>query len=137
MNIEDSGEIERQEMNYQFCLRLSILYGLAQIADFYFAYHYYRMSVMITSDINISFWFLVNGIIGIQYSLFLVLYQVIRNTYRSHFIFTFSLILILSLAWSLIGYIGFFSGSMPLYFMIFKLSPQSMIYVFTIGAYLN
>jgi hypothetical protein len=137
MNIEDEGELERQEMSYQFCLKVSILHALIQSADFYFAYHYYGMSVMITSDINISLWFLVNGIIGIQYSLFLVLYQIVRNTYRNHFIFTFSLILILALVWSLVGYIGFFTGVMPLYFMMFKLSPQSIIYVFTIGAYLN
>ena len=137
MNIEDEGELERQEMNYQFFFKLSILHVLIQSADFYFAYYYYGLSVMITSDINIYFWFLVYGIIGIQYSLFLVLYQVIRNTYRTHFIFTFSLILILALVWSLIGYIGFFKGVMPLYFMIFKLTPQSMIYVFTMGVYLN
>lgn len=131
MNIEDP-----EERNYQSCLMLSMMNGVAQISDFYFAYHYYGFPDRIIFDITISFWFLINAIIGIQYSLFLILYQVTRNTYRSHFIFTFGLLLTLGLAWSIIGYMGFFQRLIPFYFM-FKLVIQTIIYILTISSYLN
>lgn len=129
-------DLDVEELNYQCCLKLSMLYALTQIPDFYFAYQYYGSPDIIVFNITISFWFFINGIIGLQYSLFLILYQLTRNTYRSHFIFTFGLILTLALAWSIIGYVGFFKSVISIYFM-FKLVPQTIIYVFTIGAYLN
>jgi len=134
MNIGEVVDVE--EMNYQCCVRLSILNGFAQISDFYFAYYYYGFPNTIAFDITISFWFLVNGIIGFQYSMLLIIYQLIKNTYRSHFIFTFGLLLSLALAWSIIGYIGFFQRIISFYFM-FKLVLQTIVYIFTIGSYLN
>ena len=131
MNIE-----QVEELNYHSCLKLSILYGLIQTVDFYFAFAYHSSSTIVMFDITTSFWFLVNGFIGIQYSLLLIMYQLSINTYRSHLIFTFSLLISFALAWTIIGYVGFFKRVIPIYFM-FKLVLQTIIYFFTIGAYLN
>ena len=84
MNIE-----QVEELNYHSCLKLSILYGLIQTVDFYFAFAYHSSSTIVMFDITTSFWFLVNGFIGIQYSLLLIMYQLSINTYRSHLILRF------------------------------------------------
>jgi hypothetical protein len=127
-----------QEHPYHSVYAISVLYGLAQILDFYLAYHYYGKSDIIAFDIYTSFWFLINGVIGIQYSLFFTLYYLLRNveSYRTEFIFTYALLLTLAMGWTTIGFIGFFNNKIPFYFLI-KLALQILIYGCTIGVYCN
>ena len=117
---------------------VSGLYTLVQIPDFYYAYHiYYSQDVIIAFDIYSSFWFLVNGIIGIQYSLFFMLHYIIRYVNMGNqpqFIFGFGLLVILGIGWTMIGFVGFFTKIVPLY-IVAKLILQTIVYVFTVGVY--
>ena len=129
---------------------LSALYGvLCQVGDFYYyftilAKHSPYPDIKIAVGISLSFWFLVNAIIGIQSSLYFLAYFLhfrhghlyenieIMERYRTPFVVAGCLIILLGIYWTVIGYVGFFKADVPVY-LVLKLSAQTIIYVLVVG----
>jgi len=127
-------------------INLTILWIVAQFGDFY----YYTVisssssefpNVTIATNISVSFWFLGNAILGIQSSLYFLVYYLIRHydiyqneQYRNPFVFSGTLLLLLGIYWTVLGYIAFFTVKVPLY-IILKLALQTIVYVFTSGVW--
>ena len=117
-------------------LWLSLLYVLFQIPDFCYAYIYYGLDDVIAFDIHTSFWFLVNGVIGVEYSCFFILNYLIQ-THRPPLICVFSVLVLLGMGWTVIAYVGLFMKLSLPYYLTAKVWIQTIVYVFTTGIYLS
>jgi len=119
---------------------LSLSYMILQIGDFYF-YNYLpeRYRSVKGFDISISLWLLTNGILGIQTSIFFVIYQWYRALHINtipHLIFSVFLFLIFGIAWTITGWscmydiqISIKNSNLFEWYMFLKLSLQTILYI--------
>jgi hypothetical protein len=143
-DIQDIQNIQniRHNQTTTAVLCISIVYVLCQIGDFYY-YIILPDSPYFAFDISMSFWFLINGIVGVQLSLYFIVYYATRHyqltTYQPALSFTISITILFGIYWTVIGWVGFIPVKNDYYHIYLgsKLITQSLIYVICSMVYMS